>query len=67
MPHDTLKLPQTLVRTLRKMGPFTLPGATPATTAAVARLLDRDRVTNHCFFGPGFHNHLSHQYVLRSD
>jgi hypothetical protein len=57
-------LEQTLPRTIGKTS-FSLPGTTPASKAAVERLLEQDRSTYHCFYGPvPFHNHLSHQCVF---
>ena len=43
-------------------GILNFPGATPESKATAERLLEKDRQTNHCFWGKvGFHNHLSHQ------
>lgn len=47
---------------------LTIPGATPATTDLVERLLEQDREEHHCYFGPvPFHNHLSHHILAAYD
>ncbi|KAF8217460.1 hypothetical protein K438DRAFT_1557680 [Mycena galopus ATCC 62051] len=51
-----------------KAGLVNLPGATPASTALVAKLLHKDVTEHHCFFNDQFfHNHLSHHILSLHD
>lgn len=54
----------TALRPTIKQGILNFPGATPESKATLERLLEDDRQRNHCFYGRGLHNHLSHQCVL---
>ncbi|KAI0048462.1 hypothetical protein FA95DRAFT_1490735 [Auriscalpium vulgare] len=46
---------------------LTVPGATPDSKALVEHLLEQDREAQHCFYGPGFHNHRSHHLLAAYD
>lgn len=51
----------TNVRTRLERGIINFPGVTPESKLLVEKLLDADREKYHGMYGPGFHNHLSHQ------
>ncbi|KAJ7258396.1 hypothetical protein B0H12DRAFT_1109821 [Mycena haematopus] len=51
-----------------KAGLLNLPGATPASSALVVKLLQKDITEHHCFFNDEyFHNHLSHHILSLHD
>ncbi|KAJ6524150.1 hypothetical protein B0H19DRAFT_972283 [Mycena capillaripes] len=51
-----------------KLGLVSFPGATPESTALVAKLLHKDITEHHCFFNDDhFHNHISHQILSLHD
>jgi len=66
MADQSLKLKLDLTRTIYK-DVLSVPNSNPNAKEALERLLEEDRQSYHCFWGPvPFHNHLSHQYVLSS-